>query len=385
MPSAEIITIGTELLLGDKQDTNTQFIAHALRDLGLDLYRTTMIGDNADRIAQAIIESLQRTDIIITTGGLGPTVDDPTRSAIAQALGQDLIFQEDLWQQIQERFQRWQRTPTENNRRQAYLPGGAVAIENPVGTAPAFRASVGEKTIICLPGVPREMEEILISKVAPYLRDRYTLNQTLTTYTMHVAGMGESQVDEIVGDLETLSNPTVGLLAHAGQIDIRLTAKEQNADNAMQLIMPVVEDIRGRLGMNIYGEQDITLEEVISDLLSRSGLCLGLVEAGMGGSLLDRLSNIPLRDPVQYQDGISPGALAESVRSRSALLDNCVILGASACKEDMKFDLHFSVFNKGRLCQHERSYGGPPASASSFAATLALDYLRRLLIDPKSI
>ncbi|NMB88382.1 MAG: competence/damage-inducible protein A, partial [Chloroflexi bacterium] len=131
MPAAEIIAIGTELLLGEIQDTNTQFLARTFRDAGIDLYRTTMIGDNAERIAQAIRESLTRCDIIITTGGLGPTVDDPTRLAVAQAMGVDIEFRPELWEQIKSRFARYGRQATDNNRRQAYIPQGAQAIENP--------------------------------------------------------------------------------------------------------------------------------------------------------------------------------------------------------------------------------------------------------------
>src|SRR5512135_2170348 len=138
MPAAEIIAIGTELLLGEIQDTNTRYLARLLRDYGVDLYRTTIVGDNVDRIAHAIRESLSRCQIIITTGGLGPTVDDPTRQAVAMAAGTELEFQPQLWDQIQDRFERFGRNPTENNRRQAYIPRGAIAMENPVGTAPAF-------------------------------------------------------------------------------------------------------------------------------------------------------------------------------------------------------------------------------------------------------
>src|SRR4030042_5061373 len=145
MPVAEIITIGTEILLGEIIDTNAQFIARKLRDAGIDLYRKTTVGDNTHRIAQAIQQSLERCDIVLTTGGLGPTVDDPTREAVALALGVELEYREDLWEQIQARFQRFGRQPTENNRRQAYIPKGAIAIENPVGTAPIFIVELGKQ------------------------------------------------------------------------------------------------------------------------------------------------------------------------------------------------------------------------------------------------
>src|SRR5210317_331623 len=151
MPTAEIITIGTELLLGETIDTNTRYIARALRDEGVDLYRTSTIGDNPERIAEIVREGLQRAEIIITTGGLGPTVDDPTREAVALAMDVKTEFKPELWEQIQERFQRHGRTPTENNKRQAYIPEGAVPIENSVGTAPAFIGETKKHAIISLP------------------------------------------------------------------------------------------------------------------------------------------------------------------------------------------------------------------------------------------
>src|SRR5512138_1990387 len=183
MPSAEIITIGTEILLGEIVDTNTRHLALTLRDLGVDIYRTTTIGDNVERIAAAISEAMQRAEIIITTGGLGPTVDDPTREAVARGVGVTTEYREELWQEVVERISRYGRHPSENQRRQAVVPAGAIAIRNPVGTAPAFiveytssrrtsMAPQAEETsgaIISLPGVPNEMEHILHESIVPYL------------------------------------------------------------------------------------------------------------------------------------------------------------------------------------------------------------------------
>ena len=204
MPTAEIITIGTELLLGETVDTNTRYIARALRDEGINLFRTSTIGDNAERIAEIISEGMQRAEIIITTGGLGPTIDDPTREAVALTLGVKTEFKAELWEQIQERFQRYGRTPTENNKRQAFIPKGAVPIENPVGTAPAFIGETEKHAIISLPGVPREMEYLMQNQVLPYLRERYKLSGVIKARVLHTSGVGESQIDERIGDLEQL-------------------------------------------------------------------------------------------------------------------------------------------------------------------------------------
>ncbi|HJS18601.1 MAG TPA: competence/damage-inducible protein A, partial [Anaerolineales bacterium] len=172
MPSAEIITIGTEILLGEIVDTNTRYIARTLRGMGVDLYRTITIGDNVDRIATAIQHSMERAEIVITTGGLGPTVDDPTREAVAKAAGVELEFREDLWEQVVAIISRYGRKPSENQKRQAYVPKGSIGIPNPVGTAPCFIVEnpplplgkglgVRESVVISLPGVPNEMEHIL--------------------------------------------------------------------------------------------------------------------------------------------------------------------------------------------------------------------------------
>jgi competence/damage-inducible protein CinA-like protein len=228
MPTAELIAIGTELLLGEIQDTNTRYLARALRDLGVNLYRATITGDNTARIAGVIREAMARCQIIITTGGLGPTVDDPTRAAVAQALDVDVEFRPELWEQIQARFERFGRTPSDNNRRQAWIPAGSIPVENPVGTAPAFICESANACIICLPGVPREMEYLTQNVVLPYLRDRFQLSGTIKARVLHVAGVGESTIDDWIGDLETSTNPTVGLLAHPGQVDIRITASAES-------------------------------------------------------------------------------------------------------------------------------------------------------------
>ncbi|NTW44329.1 MAG: hypothetical protein HGB14_07845 [Anaerolineaceae bacterium] len=236
---AEIITIGTELLLGEIQDTNTRFLVRQLRELGINLYRTTMIGDNKDRIADLIKETITRSDLIITTGGLGPTVDDPTREAVALSFNTSLEFDPLIWDQIAARFTLLNRIPTENNKRQAYFPKGAIVIKNPVGTAPAFIVDSGKIVLVSLPGVPSELEYLFQNEVIPFLKQRFELQSTIKVHVLHVSGMGESAVDELIGDLEELANPTVGLLAHSGQIDIRIAASAASEKDAEILISPI--------------------------------------------------------------------------------------------------------------------------------------------------
>lgn len=285
MPNAEVISIGTELLLGEIQDSNSQYIARRLRDLGIDIYRVTIVGDNQQRIADVVSESLGRSDVVITSGGLGPTVDDPTRTAIARALNVGLEYREDLWQEILQRFQGLGLAASENNRRQAYVPAGARVFHNPVGTAPAFAVELGTRTLISLPGVPQEMEYLFEHEVVPYLSQRYGKGAVIAAKVLHTAGISESEEDELLGELETMSNPTVGLAAHSGQIDVRITAKAATWDEAQAMIAQVENIVRERLGDAVFGADEESLEALLARLVARSGKKTGLLLCGFGEDL----------------------------------------------------------------------------------------------------
>jgi len=241
MPIAEILTIGTEILLGEIQDTNTAYIARTLKNAGINLYRTQTVGDNVFRISEIIREIHTRADILIITGGLGPTVDDPTRQAVADAFYMPLVFHPECWEEIQTYFQKINRIPPQNNQRQAYLPAQAEPIPNPVGTAPGILLEISGRTVVCLPGVPKEMELLLDSYVLPYLQKRWGMHEIIRTKVLHLSGIGEAQVDELIGKYETLSNPTVGLLAKSGIIDIRVAAKANTPDEADEMINNLID------------------------------------------------------------------------------------------------------------------------------------------------
>lgn len=383
MPVAEIITIGTELLLGEIQDTNTRFLARGLRDAGVDLYRTMVVGDNIDRIAQAIQEALQRAQIVITTGGLGPTVDDPTRQAVAQAVGVPVEYRPELWEQITARFQRYGRPATENNRRQAYIPAGALPVENPVGTAPAFIVELPNQAIISLPGVPREMEFLFQERVLPYLRQRFLLRSIITARVLHTAGVGESWVDNLIGDLETGSNPTVGLLAHAGQVDIRVTAKADSKTAANELIESVVAILKARLGDAIYGADEITLEKVVAEALTALKLKLSVAECGLHGELVQRLEKggSPLAQVLQLSDHCPDSDLKAKMSSLAEPSAALLVLGVSLQAGLEKQSLTLLLLQSGIFTEQTRSYGGPPSMSPAWAVTNALDFLRRNIID----
>ena len=383
MPSAEIITIGTELLLGEIVDTNARFLAISLRDAGIDLYRKTTVGDNAKRIAHAIQQSLERYDIVITTGGLGPTVDDPTREAVAVAVGVNLEFRPELWEQLKARFQRLGRIPTENNRRQAYIPEGATAIENPVGTAPIFILEYRSHVIISLPGVPSEMKYLVEHAVIPFLRQHYDLHGIIKSRVLHTVGVGESQIDDLIGDLEALSNPTVGLAAHSGQVDVRITVKAESEDASDKLIEPIENTLRERLGDCIYGVDQETLEEIALRSIASNKWTLTVIEAGLGGNLIRKLAAI--KGPFLSGQLLTelPSAdelvkLADAYR-RSQHAD--VGLGVAIHPSIKTHEVLLVLITPQKLQQFKRLYGGPPEYAPIWAFNQSLDIIRRIPYD----
>lgn len=380
MPSIEIIAIGTELLLGEIQDTNTRYLARAAMEAGIDLYRATLIGDNPQRIAGAIQEALTRADIIITTGGLGPTIDDPTRQAVALAAGTELEFRPELWEQITSRFLRYGRTATENNRRQAFIPEGSVGIENPVGTAPAFYMEFGNRIVISLPGVPREMEYLYTHAVLPLLQEKYQLNQTIVAKVMHVSGLGESMVDDLIGDLETLANPTVGLLAHPGQVDIRVTAKAASKVLAAELIQPIAEDIQQRLGDSIFGSDNETLEGVIIKKLAREQKPLVISLYGMGNSLAEKLN--AEANGIQLnlsEEPLEPSSLETASWELSTAFPGAMVLAGNYIPGADCQTLELGFLEGPSWKTETRSYGGSPLLGHLWAENTILDYLRRNL------
>ena len=388
MPTAEIITIGTEILLGEIVDTNARFIARQLRDAGIDLYRKTTVGDNATRIATAIQQAMESSDIIITTGGLGPTIDDPTREAIAQALKTETEYRPELWEQIKARFERFGRIPTGNNKRQAYVPIGAMAVENPVGTAPAFISERDMCSIIALPGVPREMEYLLMNTVLPYLKERYSFTGIIKARIIHTAGIGESQIDEMISDLETLHNPTVGLAAHSGQVDVRITAKADTEPEADVLIKEIEIQLRRRLGDWIYGADEETLEKAALQTLQKKGWRLTVVEAGLGGELIRRLAsgsedsdpslnNIFLGGEV-LADAPDSDELMSFVSAYHQTHKAEVCLGVAIQRGHEKQNVHMVLITTEGAQKFSRPYGGPPGNTPRWALNHSLDVIRNL-------
>jgi competence/damage-inducible protein CinA-like protein len=379
MPIIETIAIGTELLLGEIQDTNTHYLARQFRNAGINFFRATIIGDNASRIAQVIKEAASRSDIVITSGGLGPTVDDPTREAAALAAGVDLEFHEELWEQIQERFRRYGRTPTENNRRQAYIPAGATAITNPVGTAPAFCTPIADSLVISLPGVPRELETLFEDSVLPMLRDRFSLKTVFRSVVLHAASAGESQIDEWVADLEKGENPTVGLLAHPGVTDIRVTARADTEEEAEHMVRGVREDIIKRLGIHYFGDDDVLLESVVNDQLIQKDWRAFLFLHGFDDSLEHRLENFQTRQIYAFNTSDDNPSSPELEIARTSGYQ--ITIRADLFKGSDKTSLAFTMTTPDGEESLMRLHGGHPQLAQQWAENILLDFIRRYLYN----
>jgi competence/damage-inducible protein CinA-like protein len=371
MTSAELITIGTEILLGEIVDTNTRYLAKNLRGLGIDLYRTITIGDNEERIADAIRESMRRADIVITTGGLGPTVDDPTREAVAKAAGVQTEFREDLWAQVVATIARYGRAPSENQKRQAYVPQGAIGVPNPVGTAPCFIVETERNAVISLPGVPNEMELILHESIIPYLQKRFHLDELIKIRVIHCSGLGEGTIDEKIGDLEKLSNPTVGLAAHTGVVDIRIAAKAKTESEADAMIAAVENQVRERLGSAVFGVDEEKLEDVVLDLIAKRGWKLVAIESGLGGSLSRSVPH------TASLSALSVDSLTQALRAAQADSQAEAALGVVADVETRSADM-VMILPTGEQTHHI-TYGGPPRSLPRWATNLALNWLRTTL------
>ena len=295
MASVEIITIGTEILLGHLIDTNAVHIARELADAGVDVYAKHSVGDNTERLAAMLSDTLARADGAITTGGLGPTVDDLTKDAVARAAGVGLELHEPSLRAIEERFKYFGRTMSDNNRRQAMLPVGSYVLENPHGTAPGFVIVRADgKFIACMPGVPREMKPMLAERLIPWMKERYQLRSAIYTKTIRTVGWGESEVDKRIEDLfRSQENPKIAVLAHEGRVDIKVMAKATSRAEADAMIEPLAVELRGRLGNGIFGEDEQTLPGAIIAECTKRGVRLATAESCTGGAIADALVSVP--------------------------------------------------------------------------------------------
>ncbi len=302
MANAEIVAIGSELLLGQIVDTNSTWLAQRLTALGVNLFYKAVVGDNPERMREVLTRALERADIVITSGGLGPTQDDLTREAVAEVTGRKLILYPPFLEQIEHRFRTRGFIMTPNNERQAYMPEGAIPVDNPNGTAPSFIVEDPRGSIFVLPGVPFELKWLFDNEVAPYLRRKFSLSEIITYRLLKVAELGESRVDDLMGHLIANSrNPTVGVLAHPGQVDIRIAAKAATKEDALRLIEPLEAEMRRLIGKHIFAVDEETMEDAVGTLLRENNKTIAVCEDLTGGLIAERLQE---SEPERFREGV---------------------------------------------------------------------------------
>jgi nicotinamide-nucleotide amidase len=384
---AEVITSGSELLLGQLVDTNSAFIARTLRSIGLNLFYKTTVGDNEDRMVEVLRIAMARSGVVITTGGLGPTVDDVTRPAVARATGRALEFHPELFAQIEARFKSFGVPMSENNRRQAFVPQGAIALENPVGTAPSFIVEHERGVVVSIPGVPSEMEYMLTREIVPYLKKKLGLHEVIVTRTLHAVGLGESRIDAAIADLQTTSNPTVGLSAHPGVTDIRIAAKAISEEEARALIAPVEAEARARLKLSVYGADEDTIEGVVACLLAERGLKVTTVEAGTGGQLAGRLAGVSheacrevfIGGRVAPELGSSAEDAAKALRAASGA--ELALAACAGSSGDRKLYLEVALATPEGVKTSSRGFSGSPKLGAEWTTNAALGLVWRYLME----
>ena len=295
MPSLEIMAIGTELLLGQLVDTNTAFIAQRLAEAGIDVRRAQAVGDNHERIAAVIRDALQRADGVLTTGGLGPTIDDLTKDAVCLAFDLGVELYEPALRRMESMFAAMGRPMPENNRKQAELPAGSIPLDNPNGTAPGFIAFAADgKFVASMPGVPREMKPMLVDRVMPFLRERLGADATIVTRVIHTIGLGESDLDQRIDDLfREGENPKIAVLAHDFRADVKIMAKAASIREAEAMIGPLQAEIERRLSSYVFGTDADTPQSVVHDLLKAQGQTLAVAESCTGGQIAAALTSVP--------------------------------------------------------------------------------------------
>lgn len=289
---AEIINVGTELLLGDIINTNAAYLSRELKELGIFCYYQSVVGDNVERFKELLRSSIQRSDLVIITGGLGPTYDDMTKESVAQVLGKEMVFHPETYERIKDIFRQSKRELTENNKKQAYRIEGSEVLINHQGTAPGLYLEDEQCTIILLPGPPNELRPMFEKYVIPKLKESSDL--TLVSKNIYMTGIGESQVEDILNkEMSQGTNPTIAPYAFIDGLVVRVTASAQTERAALELINPIEDKIVKRFKKYVYSVDMPLIEEVVVDLLRGFNLKVSVAESCTGGLLAQRITSIP--------------------------------------------------------------------------------------------
>lgn len=409
----ELVSVGTELLLGNIVNTNTQFLAEKCALLGLSMYHQVVVGDNHDRLAEVIRTALDRSDIVILTGGLGPTEDDLTKEVCAEVMGFPLVEDPHTREQIVEYFRNsiYKEIPA-NNWKQTIVPEGAIVLDNDNGTAPGLILEKDGKTAILLPGPPAELYPLFMKKVYPYLQKLQP--DVIRSQMIKICGMGESQVEDKILDLiDRQTNPTIATYAKTGEVHLRVTAKAKNEDEAKKLLKPVVKEIKNRFGDYIYStKENETLEMAVVKLLDKYELTVTTAESCTGGLLAGRIVNVPGASDV-FREGFVTysnkakrkildvgkgtlkkyGAVSEQTAKEMATggvfatdADACVavtgIAGPDGGTDEKPVGLvYIATYMKDRVSVEHYQFKGDRAKVREQSVVKALDLLRRSILE----
>lgn len=408
---AEILAVGTEILLGDIVNTNAHYLSQRLANLGISVYYQTVVGDNEERLLKAYELAFKRADLVIATGGLGPTKDDLTKEIGAKYFGKAMYLHVESYKHIKEFFDRLNRPISEGNKKQAIMPEGALILPNPNGTAPGCIIEEGSKVLVMLPGPPKEMEPMFEASVVPYL-DKFS-DGVIVSKVVRVVGLGESAMAEKVLDLiENQTNPTVAPYAKDNESILRITAKGNTIKDAEALIMPIEEEIRKRIGEDIYAEGETSLSEVVGEMLVRSNLTIGTAESCTGGLLSGTLINYPgissvfLEGVVTYSNEAKIkrlGVKAETLESFGAVSEETAAEMAEGIARAAGTDIGISVtgvagpgggtlekpvgliyiglYFKGKVKVKKLSCNGDRQKVRNKTVVAALDLLRREILN----
>lgn len=407
----ELICVGTELLLGNILNTNAKYLAEKCAELGLSLYYQTVVGDNDSRLTEMIKAAFERSDVVIFTGGLGPTSDDITKEVVSETFGLPLVYDEKAAENMTERLNRFGVEITENNYKQAYVPEGSMVLYNHNGTAPGILVEKNGKIAILLPGPPKEMQPMFEEYCVPFFKKRSGLE--IDSVMVKLIGIGESSAAAKIEDIiEGNTNPTVAPYAKQSQVHLRITAAAKNADECKNMIAPVLKEIRDRLGEYIYttdAAKDI--EDVVYDLLKEKNLTITTAESCTGGLLAGKIINVSGASDV-YKEGYvtysdeakmkNLGVSKETLDQYSAVSSQCAeemakgaakAAGADVAvvttgiagpeggtEENPVGTVYIGVYYQGKTMVKRFSFGNNRQMVRDAACVRALDMVRRAII-----
>lgn len=412
---AEIIAVGSELLTPYRTDTNSLYLTGKLNEVGIEVQLKTLVGDDEQQLEQVVRQALERSDLILSSGGLGPTRDDLTKEVFARVLGMDLVLDENVLEKIRNRFLRRGMKVPASNRKQALVPAGAEVLDNPVGTAPGLWIQHQGRIVVLLPGPPRELQPLFEREVSKRLQAAAGKGEILRTRVLHVTGLTESAVEDLIGPIyEKYRNPRVTILASPGLIEVHLIATGSVPEEVEERLQELQGKLKPALGDHLFSDSGEALEEVVGRLLVERGATLALAESCTGGLIAERVTRVPgssryflggavcysneskqallgVPEEILRQHGAVSGPVAEAMAqgARQAYgahyaVSVTGIAGPTGGTADKPVGLVFVGFGSPGQADHQRcQFVGDRALVRLWAAQAALDLLRRKLIKDK--